>query len=315
MKSAVQTARLGQDTLMREIAFDYVQREFEDRHILTWPVLKGGFLFEGRRIALVNRQQGIFKPKEMDHLLSIRTVVPLKGRKARYTDQKQQIHQIYEKKDVVDYAFMGKDPDSASNRLLRTAMECKVPVIYLLGLGISPAKYIPIRAFIVDWDPQALAAKVSLTESSASDRPITQETRRYAMRHVKQRVHQARFRDAVVSAYSHRCAMSGLPEPQLLDAAHIMPDNDPQFGQPEVVNGLPLSKIHHEAFDRHLIGIDPDYRIHVSKRLLGRSDGPTLESLKYLDGEQLMPPRRRADYPDPARLERRFNNYQAANGS
>ena len=202
----------------------------------------------------------------------------------------------------------------SSNQLLRTAMECEVPVIYFLG--ISPARYIPIRAFIVGWDPRALAAKVSLTEEFRKcNKPKTQETRRYTMRHVKQRVHQARFRDAVVSAYSHRCAMSGLPEPQLLDAAHIMPDNDPQFGQPEVVNGLPLSKIHHEAFDRHLIGIDPDYRIHVSKRLLGRSDGPTLESLKYLDGEQLMPPRRQADYPDPARLECRFNDYLAANGS
>jgi putative restriction endonuclease len=31
-----------------------------------------------------------------------------------------------------------------------------------------------------------------------------------------------------------------------------------------VPNGLPLSKIHHAAFDAHLIGIDPDYRLHVS---------------------------------------------------
>jgi hypothetical protein len=30
-------------------------------------------------------------------------------------------------------------------------------------------------------------------------------------------------------------------------------------------------KIHHAAFDAHLIGVDPDYRIHVSDRLLGCS--------------------------------------------
>ena len=35
----------------------------------------------------------------------------------------------------------------------------------------------------------------------------------------------------------------------------------------QVPNGLPLSKIHHAAFDAHLIGIDPDYRLHVSDRL------------------------------------------------
>jgi predicted restriction endonuclease len=28
--------------------------------------------------------------------------------------------------------------------------------------------------------------------------------------------------------------------------------------QPVVPNDLPLSKIHHAAFDAHLIGIDPD---------------------------------------------------------
>jgi hypothetical protein len=30
----------------------------------------------------------------------------------------------------------------------------------------------------------------------------------------------------------------------------------------------------HAAFDAHLIGIDPDYRLHVSERLLSRNDGP-----------------------------------------
>jgi len=32
--------------------------------------------------------------------------------------------------------------------------------------------------------------------------------------------------------------------------------------------GLPLTKIHHAAFDAHLIGVDPDFRIHVSDRRL-----------------------------------------------
>jgi putative restriction endonuclease len=41
--------------------------------------------------------------------------------------------------------------------------------------------------------------------------------------------------------------------------------------------GLPLTKIHHAAFDAHLIGIDPDFRIHVSDRLLEIRDGPLLD--------------------------------------
>ena len=58
----------------------------------------------------------------------------------------------------------------------------------------------------------------------------------------------------------------------MLDAAHIIPDANEQLGQPVVPNGLPLSKIHHAAFDAYLIGIDPDYRVHVSDRLLEQHD-------------------------------------------
>jgi putative restriction endonuclease len=116
--------------------------------------------------------------------------------------------------------------------------------------------------------------------------------RRYALRAVKQRLHQASFREAVITAYNGRCALSGLPESLLLDAAHIVADKDEPFGQPIVPNGIPLSKIHHAAFDAHLIGIDPDYRLHVSDRLLGQHDGPLLEALKRLNGGTIHLPSR-----------------------
>jgi putative restriction endonuclease len=70
--------------------------------------------------------------------------------------------------------------------------------------------------------------------------------------------------------------ISHLPEPRLLDAAHIVMDADEQLGQPIVSNGLPLSKIHHKAFDAHLIGVDPDFCLHVFDRLLEIHDGPFL---------------------------------------
>src|ERR1700747_555868 len=45
-------------------------------------------------------------------------------------------------------------------------------------------------------------------------------------------------------------------------------------------------KIHHAAFDAHLIGVDPDYRIHVSDRLLEIHDGPFLSlGLKGIVGK------------------------------
>ena len=135
--------------------------------------------------------------------------------------------------------------------------------------------------------------------------------RRYALRAVKQRLHQASFREAVIAAYGGRCALSGLPEPLLLDAAHIVADSDELLGQPVVPNGVPLSKIHHAAFDAHLIGIDPDYRLHVSDRLLSKQDGPMLEALKRLNGGALHLPSRAKDCPDRERLAVRFERFKS----
>ena len=105
--------------------------------------------------------------------------------------------------------------------------------------------------------------------------------------------------------------MSGLPEQRLLDTAHIISDKNERLGQPIVPNGLPLSKIHHAAFDAHLIGIDPDYRLHVSDRLLDQNDGPMLEALKQIDGEALRLPNRAKDRPDRDRLAIRFERFKA----
>jgi putative restriction endonuclease len=67
------------------------------------------------------------------------------------------------------------------------------------------------------------------------------------------------------------------------------------------------------AFDAHLIGIDPDYRLHVSPQLLDQNDGPMLEGLKKLHGASVHLPRRAQDYPDRDRLSLRFERFRAAN--
>jgi putative restriction endonuclease len=131
---------------------------------------------------------------------------------------------------------------------------------------------------------------------------------------VQQRLHQATFREAVLSAYGGRCALTGLPEPRLIDAAHIVVDQDDGLGQPVVPNGLPLSKMHHAAFDANLIGIDPDYRIHISEALLALNDGPMFEfGVKALNGRALRLPSRPSDYPDRDRLALRFDQFRKAN--
>jgi putative restriction endonuclease len=247
----------------------------------------------------------------MRYLLSIRTGYPKSGAKIWYDDQREVHKQIYEGQDSVAYAFMGQNPDAADNIWLREALEAKIPFIYFLG--VSPVRYQAIiPAFVSGWDRQALKADVAFGVAGQSEIAADGIERRYALRQVQQRSHQASFRDAVITAYRGRCALSGLPEALLLDAAHIISDGNEQLGQPVVSNGIPLSKIHHAAFDAHLIGIDPSFKVHVSERLRSQNDGPMLDALKKLHLGQLHLPQRPQDQPDRDRLALRFESFLAA---
>jgi putative restriction endonuclease len=206
---------------------------------------------------------------------------------------------------------MGTDPDAADNQWLREAQGAEVPVLYFLG--VAPQRYTLIwPTYIAGWSASELKARLALgarTAASAWSAPDAPE-RRYALRLVRQRLHQTTFREAVLTAYGGRCAISGLPEPRLLDAAHIIGDADVNLGQPLVTNGLPLSELHHAAFDANLIGIDPDFRIHISEMLLGMHDGPLFEQgIKAIAGRTIRLPARERDHPDRDRLAERFAHF------
>ena len=301
------------DDHLRSAAFAHVAALSAQNGVLDSKVIAQGFQFRGQRIPLVNPQQGIFKPRQMRYLLSIRTVIPRKGARVWYDDQREVHNQIYAGQECVDYALMGDDPNASNNVWLREAWETGVPFIYFLG--VSPGRFQAVMpAFIADWDPKSLSVSVTFGDDQniSAQQPSDAIERRYTLRQVKQRLHQSQFREAVLSAYDYRCAISNLPEERLLDAAHIVPDRDEKLGQPEVINGLPLSKVHHAAFDSHLIGIDADYRLHVSDALMQQKDGPTLEALKQSHGQLLHLPNRKKDYPDRDRLAARFELYKKA---
>jgi len=301
-----------QDTGLRLAAFEHLRRLRIARDHLTAAELKPGFVFQGQRIPLINPGRGIFKPRQMRFLLSIRTVFPQPGRRVWYDDQTQVHRQIFEGSDAVEYAFMGNDPNAADNRWLKEAAEHRVPIIYFVG--VAPGRYHPLYpVYVAACEPKRLRARIvfGMPDEVSPTPPATVAERRYALRAVKQRLHQQLFREAVIAAYGERCAVSGLPEPLLLDAAHIIEDRHEALGQPVVPNGIPLSKIHHAAFDVHLIGIDPDYRIRVSERLRDLHDGPMLAVLT-LDGGAIRLPARRNDWPDRDRLAQRFEQFKAA---
>jgi len=81
--------------------------------------------------------------------------------------------------------------------------------------------------------------------------------RRYVTRGVRQRLHQQEFRERVLEAYRQQCALCRLRHPELLDAAHIIPDAE-ERGAPVVRNGLSLCRLHHAAYDSYLLAVRPD---------------------------------------------------------
>ena len=83
------------DQPLRLAAFSGVRQLADVRSDLTAHDLRAGFNFRGERIPLVNPQRGIFKPRQMRHLLSIRTVFPRSGARVWYDDQRDVHRQIY----------------------------------------------------------------------------------------------------------------------------------------------------------------------------------------------------------------------------
>ena len=156
---------------------------------------------------------------------------------------------------------------------------------------------------------EGLVGQVS--EGMLEPDPEVEIRRVYATRTFQQRLHQRRFRERVLQAYGEQCAMCRLRHQELLDAAHIIPDTDPD-GAPAVSNGLALCKIHHTAFDRHFIGVRKDYLVEVRPDVLREEDGPMLlHGIQELQGTRILLPRAARLRPDPELLQRRYEQFQA----
>lgn len=261
------------DGILRAAAFAHC-RQLMQRHAgaVPWAAIQAGFEFDDKRIYLGSTPRGIHRPRQLERgALSVKTTKPKQGQTARYDDTIAGV-------SFFSYAFLGHDPGNHDNTALRESFEDQTPLIYFYAL--VPGVYqILFPCFIAAWDPQALRCEVAvgtvdqLNRDDAQRRVIEPIKRRYSTVAAKQRLHQAEFRELVLDAYGRRCAISNLPVQTLLQAAHIIPDRD-ERGRPEVSNGLCLSTLHHSAYDRNLLGIDPDGGVHLADALLAEHDGP-----------------------------------------
>jgi putative restriction endonuclease len=289
---------------------------------LHWDQIERGFTLPTPTgdvtIRLASRPRGIFRPKELQDggALSIKTTVTARsGREARYDDG-----ELLQGSAFL-YRYQGTDPFAPDNVALRRCRDARLPIIYFKG--IVEARYEPIICMVTDELPGELAFTVEpLAAEDYETNPIvlnsavrrTYLDRRYAMRSTWTRLHQHEFRDRVLMAYEERCAICRLRHRQLLDAAHIVGDRE-EKGVAATHNGLSLCKLHHAAFDAHLIGVDPHGRVHLRPALRDERDGPMLEhGLRAFDQQVLLRPKLVEDAPSPELLEIRWERFKAAAG-
>ena len=249
------------------------------------------FTYLGEPLKLIDQSRGIRNPRELTATLSI-----LSQPKGPYDD-------VETADGLLRYAYRAGDPDGGDNRKLRRAADLGLPLVLLQG--ISPGVFVPtFPVYVVADDPVGRFVEIAVDEDLRY-LPRNDDTREYAERLTRLRLHQPVFRARVLRAYERACAICRLRHVDLLDAAHIL--SDAEGGQPVVSNGLSLCKIHHAAYDRGILGVRSDYVVQVRPDVLLEVDGPMLKhGIQAVHDARLVLPAKLAERPDRDLLAQRY---------
>jgi len=125
--------------------------------------------------------------------------------------------------------------------------------VFLLGFGSEPTGPAIPEA---DEDPFFLTASQEQKKALHKVRPQQQA---FAMK--------------VFHRYGAACAVCGIRQPELIDAAHLVASSE--SGSYDARNGLPLCALHHRALDRRLWCVKPE-----TIAIVARPQGPTLVELR-----------------------------------
>lgn len=117
----------------------------------------------------------------------------------------------------------------------------------------------------------------------------------------KTRIHQAFFRDAILSSYEQTCCVTGLRLCEVLVASHIVPWSVSEQLRTDPRNGLCLSATFDRLFDSGLLTISPDLKVVMSKSLRSFGDRQIEALICAYHGSPMIRPHR--FLPDQTHLE------------
>ena len=286
---------------LRLLIFNWLNKQIAVHGNVLSSQILNSYEYNGVSIFLLG-SKGIWKPKQLKYPISI-----MSDPDGPYTDG-------FITESLLHYSYEGTNPNLWTNSLLREAMKSKIPLILLFK--ISKGKYfVHFPVYIVTDEPSVLRFTVAAEtqfkynkDEAVEDPKVKYIRQAYATREVKQRLYQQTFRELVLEAYRNSCAICRLKHRELLDAAHIIPDSE--GGKPFVRNGLSLCKIHHTAFDQNIIGISPDYLVHVRPDILEEIDGPMLKhGIQEMHNSKLILPRSKVSQPNKDWLAQRYEKF------
>lgn len=101
--------------------------------------------------------------------------------------------------------------------------------------------------------------------------------------------YQKIFRDQILLNYDFKCAITGIKTQSLLTAAHILrwADNENERLNPK--NGICLSSLMDDCFEKGLITIDENYKVQLSDNV--KKDNELYEHLKKYAGMRIRLPK------------------------
>ena len=108
----------------------------------------------------------------------------------------------------------------------------------------------------------------------------------------KNRIHQAFFRDVVLSSYESTCCITGICVKEALTASHIVPWSVSEEHRADPRNGLCLSATFDKLFDCGLVTVDDAYAVVVSSALQDHSSEQVRELICFYHNAPIRRPRR-----------------------
>jgi len=193
---------------------------------------------------------------------------------------------------------MNRTPSSLAMKMLNfSSLDSLIRASGRKGLGNASEgdrlfweEFAARREEAVDEVEQRLEA-IGLAEAPEERERPSGETE--VVRLVKQRRGQRFFRASVLASYGSTCCMSGISDPRLLIASHIVPWRDDDQARLDPQNGFCLSSLHDRLFDSGIITVTPDYTILVSaKYIKNRVDEFSIRHIHSLNGKAITLPQK-----------------------